>query len=105
MLQVSDDDEYPRTICSNCKCQLDMLVKFIDDLLDGQMFLKNVYKVYKSKQLSSTEYIPLVDERTTNFKNNINTKSNNVEFICETCGLTLANKSDLKDHLKNHHGE
>lgn len=105
MLQVSDDDEYPRTICSNCKCQLDMLVKFIDDLLDGQMFLKNVCKMYKSKQLSSTEYIPLVDERITNFKNNINTKSNNVEFICETCGLTLANKNDLKAHLKNHHGE
>jgi len=81
-----------------------MLVKFIDDLLDGQMFLKNVYKMYKSKQLSSAEYIPLVDERTTNFKNNINTESNDMEFVCETCGLTFADKNDLKVHLKNHHG-
>ncbi|XP_025199706.1 zinc finger protein 658B-like [Melanaphis sacchari] len=104
-IQVCDDDEYPKTICANCKCQLDMLVKFIDDLLDGQMFLKNVYEMYKSKQLSSAEYIPLVDERTNNFKNNINTKSNDVEFICETCGLTLDNKNELKVHLKNHHEE
>lgn len=82
-----------------------MLVKFIDDLLDGQMFLKNVHKMYKSKKVSSAEYIPLVDERNTYFKNNINTnKSNDMEFVCETCGLKLANKNDLKTHLKNHHG-
>lgn len=81
-----------------------MLVKFIDDLLDGQMFLKNVFKMYKSKQLFSTEHIPMVDERTTHLKNNINTKSNDVEFVCETCGLKLADKNDLKAHLKNHHG-
>jgi len=81
-----------------------MLVKFIDDLLDGQMFLKNVYKMYKSKQLSSADHIPLVNERTTNLKNNTNTKSNDVEFVCETCGLTLADKNDLRAHLKNHHG-
>lgn len=81
-----------------------MLVKFIDDLLDGQMFLKNIYKMYKSRQISSAEYKPVADERTTNFKNTINSKSNDVEFVSETCGLSLANKNDLKDHLKNHHG-
>lgn len=98
---MSDDDEYPKIICANCKCQLDMLVKFIDDLLDGQVFLKNIHKVYKSKQFTSAEYnIPLAEERLTTFKN----KNNVAEFMCDTCGLTFAHKNDLKTHLKTHRG-
>jgi len=104
-IQVSDDDEYPRIICSNCKCQLDMLVKFIDDLLDGQSFLKNIIKIYKSKDFTSDEYnICLDEEKITNVKNN-NNKNNDVEFECETCGLTLTDKNDLRTHLRNHHDE
>ena len=61
-----------------------MLVKFIDDLLDGQMFLKNVYKMYKSKQLSSAEYIPQVDERTTNSNNNLNIKNNDIIYFAKS---------------------
>lgn len=77
-----------------------MLVKFIDDLLDGQSFLKNVHNMYKSKQFSSVEYIPSTNERIT-LKNN--TKKNNLKFVEDTtCRLT--DENDLETHLKNHHG-
>lgn len=103
--KVSDDDEYPKVICPSCKCQLDILVKFIDDLLDGQLFLKNINKIYKSKQFTTTEYnVALDDEKTTNCKNNFNTICDNVEFVCETCGLMLADENDLRTHLANHRG-
>lgn len=101
MWQVSDNDGYPKVICSNCKCQLDLLTKFIDDMLDGQLFLENLYKMCKSKQFSSDE-LPLVVENTSSFKNNVNTKIANVEFICDTCGMTLAHINDFKMHLKCH---
>lgn len=81
-----------------------MLVKFIDDLLDGQSFLKNIYKMCKSKQFSSAECLPLVVEKTSTFKNNTNTKITDIEFICETCGLPLANINDFKAHVKIHYG-
>jgi len=81
-----------------------MLVKFIDDLLDGQLFLKNVNKAYKSKQLTSTEYVlaTLDDEKTTEKSNYA--KHNDVEFVCETCGIMLADENDLSTHLKSHSG-
>lgn len=114
--QVSDDDEYPKMICCSCKCQLDMIVKFIDTLWNGQMFLKNLNKMYKPKQFMSTEYNIVLDdddgddnnddddERITNFKNNCSTKLDNTDCIQETCSLTLADKNDLKTLLKNHCG-
>jgi len=77
-----------------------MLVKFIDDLLDGQAFLKNVHNMYKSKQFAPAEYVHSVDEQLRTSK----CKSNSVEFVCDTCGLTLAHKNDLKTHLKSHRG-
>lgn len=82
-----------------------MLVKFIDDLLDGQLFLRNINKIYKSKQFTTTEYnIALDDEKITNNKNYCNTNCDSVEFVCETCGLMLANDNDLRTHLANHRG-
>lgn len=103
VLQVSDDDEYPKTICSNCKCQLDMLVKFIDDLLNAQLFFKNVHTMYKSKQFSSVEYIPPTDERIT-LKSSV--KKHSMKCVTETRGLTLTDENDivLETHLENHHG-
>lgn len=60
--------------------------------------------MYKSKQFSSDEDIPLAEERTTTEKNNFNIKNTDMEFVCETCGLTLTNKNDLMTHLKMHNG-
>lgn len=98
--QVSDDDEYPKKICTNCKCQLDILVKFLADLSAGQLFLQNVYKMCKSKQFFSSEHISTTGERVITLKNT----NNDVDFVCETCGLTLANRNDLLAHLKIHCG-
>lgn len=77
-----------------------MLVKFIDDLLDAQLFLKNVCKMYKSKDYSLDEYIPSAKERIITLKNT----NNDVDFVCDSCGLTLADKNDLTTHLKIHYG-
>jgi Zn finger protein HypA/HybF involved in hydrogenase expression len=60
--------------------------------------------MYKSKQFPSDEDVPLVEERTITHKNNLNIKETDTEFVCETCGLTLANKNDLMIHLKMHNG-
>lgn len=76
-------------------------MKFIDDLLDGQSFLNNVRKMCKRKSLSTVEFISTTDDRSTFM---INTKSDDLKFVCENCGLTLANKNDLETHLENHHG-
>lgn len=54
----------------------------------------------KSKQFSSSEYISTTGERVITFKNT----NNDVDFVCETCGLTLANRNDLIAHLKIHCG-
>lgn len=81
-----------------------MLVKFIDDLLDGQSFLKNVLTMYKSKQFSSVEYIPSTDDERITLKNNV--KKHNMKFVAETRGLILSDKNDLvlDTQLKNHLG-
>lgn len=86
-----------------------MMVKFIDDIVDGQIFLKNINKMYKSRQFSSAQYadvckMPLTDKKISTFKNIADTKSNNENIVCEICGLMLANKTSLKTHTKNHHG-
>lgn len=76
-------------------------MKFLADLSAGQLFLQNVYKMYKSKQFSSSECIPTTDERIIILKNS----NNDVAFVCETCGLTLSNRNDLITHLKVHCGK
>lgn len=60
--------------------------------------------MYKSKQFPSVEDVPLVEEKTITFKNNFIIKDTDTESVCETCGLTLANKNDLMIHLKLHNG-
>lgn len=104
VLQVSDDGKYPRIICPKCKNHLDIIVKFIDELLAGQSFLKNIHKMYESKQFSTAEFTNSDIERTVHIKENVNTNSTDVEFVCETCGLRLAHENDLKIHMENHHG-
>ncbi|XP_050441797.1 zinc finger protein 32-like [Adelges cooleyi] len=100
-IQVSDDDIYPKKICINCKCQLDMLVKFINDLSDGQQFLQNLYQMYKIKQSSlSADYTDNIDEGIS-YTIHQNTKDMNI-FVCEVCGLQLAHKNELRIHLKKH---
>lgn len=81
-----------------------MIVKFIDDLLDGQLFLKNIYKLCKSKQFTSAECLPLVVEKTSTLKNNTNTKITDTEFVCKFCKIQLSNLNDFKAHLKIHYG-
>lgn len=81
------------------------MVKFIHDVSDGQDFFKNIYKIYKSKQFSSAElHTPENDK--INVKNNIVIANNGSDmFVCETCGLTFANKHNLRIHLFNYHGK
>lgn len=60
--------------------------------------------MYKAKQFSLDEDIPPTEGGTTTLKNNFNIKNTDLEFVCETCGLTLPNKNDLTAHLKMHNG-
>lgn len=81
-----------------------MLVKFIDDLLDGQLFLENLNEAHKSKQFAETEYVLTLEDASITDKNNLNVEHNDVGFVCQTCGLMLADKNDLSTHLKSHSG-
>ncbi|XP_050547259.1 zinc finger protein 665-like [Daktulosphaira vitifoliae] len=99
-IQVSNDDDFPKKICANCKCQLDMLVKFIDDLLDGQKFLNNIYEMNNIKKFTSVNYGNInTNKSNLNFQKNIKEID---EFVCEICGLVLYHKNDLRFHLKKH---
>lgn len=102
ILQVSNNDEYPKMICCNCKSQLDMFIKFVDALISGQLYLKNVYQA--SKQISPDKNIPSVNEKTTTFKSNIYTDIDEVDFVFETVDL-LAAENNLKSHPINEHGK
>lgn len=80
-----------------------MMVKFINNWLDGQSFLKKVHSVFKSKQISSLEYMTYTDECLTH-KNNVIKR--NSKLLADTCGSTLTDRNGLvpETHFKNHHG-
>lgn len=102
VLQVSNNDEYPKTICYNCKTQLDMYIKFVDTLLSGQLYLRQVYKA--SKQISPEKNIPYVNEKTSSLKSNISTDIDDEDIVFETVKL-LAVENDIKYHPINNLGK
>lgn len=101
VLQVSNNDEYPKTICYNCKIQLDMFIKFVDTLLSGQLYLRQVYKT--SKQISPEKNIPYINEKTA-LKSIISTDIDDEDIVFETVEL-LAVENDIKYHPINNLGK